>query len=395
MKKQLKSLLALSVAVLSAGFIFSGCEKKEDSNKKEPYKIGAIFSVTGRASFLGDPEKKTVEMVVEKINAAGGINGVPIELIVMDSQGDATKATLAAKKLITKEKVLAIVGPSTSGNTMAIIPLAEKYKTPLISCAASNKIVRQKGSGKPYHWVFKTAQSDSSAVEAIFTHMQGKGIQKIGIMSVTSGFGASGRSELLRIAPKYGIEIVADEKYGPKDTDMTVQLTKIKSLNPHAVINWSVGPTQVTVVKNWKALGMSNVKMYQSHGFGSLKNIELAAGDAEGIYLPLGSMNISEILKDDHVQKGITINYLKEYTEKYNESLSSFGGHAWDAISILASALNTAGADKEKIRDALEKTIGFVGQHGVFNFSESDHNGLDKSAFNMLIVKNGKWSFAE
>lgn len=394
MKKQLKSIL-LAATLLSAVFIFSGCENKEESKKTKPYKIGAIFSVTGRASFLGDPEKKTAEMVVEKVNAAGGINGTPIELIVMDSQGDATKATLAAKKLMSKENVLAVIGPSTSGNTMAIIPVAEKYKTPLIACAASNKIVKQKGSGKPYPWVFKVAQSDSAGVEAIYTHMQDKGINKIAIMSVTSGFGASGRSELLRIAPKYGIEIVADEKYGPKDTDMTVQLAKIKSLAPQAVLNWSVGPTQVTVVKNWKALGMSHIKMYQSHGFGSLKNIELAEGNAEGIYLPLGSMNIAEILQDDHIQKSVTMNYLKEYNEKYNEPLSSFGGHAWDAMNLLVKVLKTTGADKEKIRDALENTTGFVGQHGVFNFSAKDHNGLDKTAFNMLVIKNGKWSFAD
>jgi branched-chain amino acid transport system substrate-binding protein len=266
------------------------------------YKIGAVFAVTGPASFLGDPEKKTVEMIVEQVNKNGGINGVPVEIIIKDSQADATKANLAVKKLITRDKVLAVIGPSTSGNSMAVIPLAEKYKTPLVSCAASYKIVNNK-QGKPYKWVFKTPQSDSMAAEAIYSHLQSKGKNRIAIMSVTSGFGASGRAELLRLADQYGMTIVADEKYGPKDTDMSVQLTKIKAHGPDAIVNWSIGPTQVTMVKNWKALGMDTIKLYQSHGFGSLKNIQLAAGDAEGIYLPLGSVNIPNLLASNHQQK--------------------------------------------------------------------------------------------
>ena len=359
------------------------------------YKIGAVFAVTGRASFLGDPEAKTVKMVVDRINKNGGINGVPLEIIVKDSQGDATKATLAVKKLITREKVLAVIGPSTSGNSIAVIPLAEKFKTPLVSCAASYKIVHNAKTGKPYKWVFKTPQSDSMAVESIYSHIKSKGKKRIALMSVTSGFGASGRAELLRLAPEYGIEIVADEKYGPKDTDMSVQLTKIKALNPDAIVNWSIGPTQVTVVRNWQALGMNGIKLYQSHGFGSLKNIELAAGAAEGVYLPLGSVSIPGLLSDDHSQKKVTTAYQSNYKTAYNEPLSSFGGYAWDAVNLIAQAIEKAGADKAAIRAELEKTSNFVGQHGIFNFSETDHNGLTKDAFNMLMVKDNTWAFAD
>lgn len=379
--------LMLSLTIVSDAFT--------NNAKAESYKIGAVFSVTGRASFLGDPEKKTVEMVVDQINKNGGINGIPIELIVKDSQGDATKATLAVKKLITRDKVLAVVGPSISGNSIAVLPLAERYKTPLVSCAASYKIVHNDKTGKPYKWVFKTAQSDSMAAEAIFSHIQAKGKKRVAVMSVTSGFGASGRAELLRLASQYGIEIVADEKYGPKDTDMSVQLTKIKALNPEAIVNWSIGPTQVTMVRNWQALGMTDIKLYQSHGFGSLKNIELAAGAAEGVYLPLGSVSTPGLLAEDHSQKQVTTAYQKNYKATYNESLSSFGGYAWDAINLLVQAIEKAGADKEKIRAELEKTHKFVGQSGVFNFSETDHNGLTKDAFNMLMVKNNNWAFAD
>ncbi|MBW2192465.1 MAG: ABC transporter substrate-binding protein, partial [Deltaproteobacteria bacterium] len=360
------------------------------------YKVGAIFSATGRTSFLGDPEKKTAEMLAEQINAAGGINGKKLELIVYDTEGDATKANLALKKLIMKDKVSVVIGPSLSGTSMAVLPVAEKEKTPLISCAASYKIVHNDKTGKPYKWVFKTPQTDTMAVEAIYSHLNKRGINKIAIMSVTSGFGASGRGELIRLAPKYGMEILADEKYGPKDTDMTAQLTKIKGIAPPAIVNWSVGPTQVTVLRNAKDLGMTSIPFYQSHGFGSRKNIELAAGAAEGVLCPLGACNIAELLTPYDAQYVVTNKYRKDYMAKYNEPLSSFGGHAWDALHMVADALEAVGDDKAKIRDYLENNVkGFIGQHGVFTYSPDDHNGLTKEAFTMVVVKDGDWALAD
>lgn len=361
----------------------------------DSFKVGAVFSVTGRASFLGDPEKKTAVMIAEQINAAGGIGGKKLELIVYDDEGDATKCNLAVKKLITQDKVSVVIGPSLSGLSIAVLPLAGKHKTPLISAAASYKVVHNAQTGKPYPWVFKTPQTDSMAVEAIYSHLKSKGISSIAIMSVTSGFGASGRGELIRLAPSYGMKIVADEKYGPKDTDMTVQLTKIKGLAPPAIVNWSIGPTQVTVLRNWRDLGMTSIKFYQSHGFGSRKNIQLAAGAAEGVLCPLGAVNVAELLPAAHPQKAVTMKYMKDYKAKYNETLSSFGGHAWDAMYLVISAMGAVGDDKAKIRDALENTKGFVGQHGVFNFSPDDHNGLTKEAFQMVIVKGGDWALAD
>lgn len=359
------------------------------------YKIGAVFSVTGGASFLGEPEKKTAEMMVEQINEQGGINGNKVELIVYDSQGDATKARYAVKKLMSREKVVAVIGPSTSGNSIAVGPLAKQYKTPLVSCAASYKITtKNRDTGEQYKWVFKTPHTDTMAAEAIFTHMNKTGMSKAAIITSTSGFGASGRGELLRLASKFGIKIVADEKYGPKDTDMTAQLTKIKSLGPEALINWSIGPAQVTVVRNWKDLNMTGIKLYQSHGFGSLKNVELAAGAAEGVFVPLSSIVVADLLPADHYQKQVTTDYKKAYESKYNEAISAFGGHAWDALALVFDALKTVGPDKSKIRDHIENRKNFIGQHGMFNFSKTDHNGLSKDAFNILVVKNNTWAFA-
>jgi len=176
---------------------------------------------------------------------------------------------------------------------------------------------------------------------------------------------------------------------------MTAQLTKIKGLAPQAIVNWSIGPTQVVVVRNWKDLGMTEIPFYQSHGFGSRKNIELAAGAAEGVYCPLGACNIAEILPDDHPQKQVTTEYVKAYSAKYNEPVSSFGGHAWDSLSMVEKALAAVGCDKAKIRDYLENLTGFVGQHGVFNFSAKDHNGLTKEAFQMVVVKDGDWALTK
>ncbi|HBZ54481.1 MAG TPA: branched-chain amino acid ABC transporter substrate-binding protein, partial [Syntrophobacteraceae bacterium] len=209
------------------------------------YKVGAVFSITGTGSFLGEPEKKTAEMIAEEINKKGGINGHPLELIIYDDESDSTKCNLAVKKLIKTDKVPVIIGPTRSGESLAVVSVAEESNVPMISCAASFKIVSPIESRK---WVYKVAGSDSHVVEKMYEYMKSKGIQKIGIMSDSTGFGSSGREELLRLAPEYGITILADERFGDKDTDLSAQLTKIRSSQPQAIVSWSIGPTQVLSV---------------------------------------------------------------------------------------------------------------------------------------------------
>ncbi len=371
--------------IVSLALVFS-CTKE-----KEPYKVGAVFSVTGRTSFLGEPEKKTAVMIAEAINKVGGINGHPLELVIYDDESDETKAVLAVKRLLKKDKVPVIIGPSLSGNTLAVVKVMNDAKVPLVSCAASNKIVTPVVDR---HWIFKVPQSDTHAVEKIYDYLLKNGINKIAIMSVSTGFGASGREELLRLAPQVGIEILADERYGPKDTDITAQLTRIRGTDAKAIVNWSVGPTQVLAVKNWHDLGMTNLPFYQSHGFGSRKNIKLAAGAAEGVLCPLGRVNIPDLIPADHPQKKVIEIYNKAYQEKYSEPLSSFGGHGWDALNLVIDALKAVGPDSAKIRDYIETRTNFIGQHGVFNFSPTDHNGLTKEAFEMVVVKDGDWALA-
>jgi branched-chain amino acid transport system substrate-binding protein len=376
--------------------------------EKAPYSIGAVFSVTGGASFLGEPERNTAKMVEEWVNGAGGIQGHPLKVIIEDSKSDEGQAVLAVRKLLDKDKVLAIVGPSTTGESMAVVPIMEKAGTPLISCAAALSIVTPKEeldrilAGKTFempkkqnHWVFKTAQTDTSAVEAIYDHMKRKNITKVAIITVTAGFGDFGRQELKRVAPAYGISIVADERYGPKDSDMTAQLTKIKGTDAQALINWSIGPPQVLVTKNWNQLGMK-IPLYQSHGFGSKRNIELAGGAAEGVLCPLGHIIVAEKVKSGHPQKAVIMKYKTEYEKRFKTDVSSFGGYACDSLYLLADALKAVGPDKGKIRDYLEARVkNWAGVSGVFNLSPQDHTGLSKDAFVMITVKNNDWTFAD
>ena len=353
------------------------------------YKVGAIFAVTGPAAWLGTPERNTAKMIEEEVNKAGGINGHPLEIIIEDTVGDATRTVTAAKKLITKDQVLAIVGPSRSGTTMAVIPIVEEAKVPLISCAAAEAIVVPVKS-----WVFKTPQKDSHAALRIYETMKLQGISKIAIITGTTGFGDQGRKQLKKLAPELEIEIVADETYGPDDTDMTAQLTKIKASEAQAVVNWSIVPGQVIVAKNMRQLGMK-IPLFQSHGFGNIKYAQTAGEAGEGIIFPCGRLLAVDTLADDHPQKEVLAKYKKEYEAKYEEDVSTFGGHAWDGLQLVIAALREVGPDREKIRDYIENTKNFVGTGGIFNFSPEDHSGLTKDAFEMLTVKNGKFVVLE
>lgn len=376
----------------------------------EPIKIGFVASITGGASFLGEPEKNTAVMIQDWINKEGGINGRPLEIIIEDSKSGPSEAVLATKKLIEKDMVVVIIGSSTSGESLAMANICEKEQIPMISMAAAGQIVTPADEYKRIiespkaafevpnvqrPWIFKTPQTDTSAVEAIYAFMKKKGISKAGIITVSDGFGSSGRTELKRLSSKYGITLVADEVYGPKDSDMTAQLTKIKASGAQGVINWSVGPTQVVATKNWKALAMG-IPLYQSHGFGSKKNIELAGGDAEGIITPLGRLVVWDKLPKNHPQYAVLSKYAQEYQKQFKSEVSTFGGHGYDAIYLVVDALKKVGPDKAKIRDYVENKIkNWPGTGGVFNITPADHTGLDINAFEMIQVAKGDWEFAK
>jgi len=355
------------------------------ASEKKPYKIGGIFAVTGRASFLGDPEKKSMEMVVDQINAAGGIDGHMLEAVIYDTEGDPSKAVMGVSKLINKDNVIAIIGPSTTPTTLAVMPMIQKAKIPFISCAAGNKIVQPIDP-----WVFKTAQSDILAVAAIYENLKAKNTKKISIISVGNAFGESGKEQLLAQAANFGLTVEKSETYGGKDTDMTSQLTKIRQDNPEAIVCWGTNPGPAVLAKNMQQLGL-DIPLFQSHGVASPKFIELAGSAAEGIMLPTGKILVADLLPDSDPQKEVLNAYVSEYGGKYKSSVSGFGGYAYDAVNILAAALKNSNGDKNKIRETLENTKNYVGVSGIFNFSKTDHNGLSPEAFVMVKIKNGTW----
>ncbi len=285
-----------------------------------PSRSAALFAVTGPASFLGEPEKKTLEMLVKEANAKGGINGQKLEAVIYDTAGDATKAVQLATKLIKDDKVSVIIGPSTTGESMAVIPVVEKEKIPLISCAAGIKI-----TDPVKHWVFKTPANDHVAAEKILNYMASKKQKSIALLTVTDGFGASGREQIKVLAKQKGFTIVADEVYGPKDTDMTAQLTKIRGIKPDAIICWGTNPGPAVITKNVKQLGIKT-PLYMSHGVASKKYIELAGADAaEGVMLPAGKLAIYDVLPKSDPQDKL----LKEYDQRLQKGVWRRGLHLW------------------------------------------------------------------
>jgi branched-chain amino acid transport system substrate-binding protein len=353
----------------------------------EPIRIGAIFSVTGPASFLGEPERNTAKMLEEDINKSGGLLGRKVEIIVYDDETDATKAVTAADRLIKKDKVVAIIGPSTSGNTLAIMPKVEEAKVPLVSCAAAKKIVQP---ARPF--VFKVVPSDILAVKKIFQHAKKAGISKIAILSASDGYGAGGREDMKELAPQMGIVIVADEVYGPKDTDMTAQLTKLKGTDAQAIVCWGTNPGPAVIARNRVQLGI-RTPLYMSSGVASKKFIELAGVEnAEGILLPAGRLIVEPQVPAANPQKKVLASYIKEYEKKFNQPVSTFGGHAYDSIMVLAQAIrNAKSAEPAAIRDALDKLKGYQGTAGEFNFSADDHSGLTEEGFVMVKIVKGDW----
>ena len=355
----------------------------------QPIKIGALFAITGPASFLGEPERNTAQMVIDEINKAGGIKGRPLQLIAYDTQGDSTKAKQLVNKLIKNDKVVAIIGPSTTGDSMAIIDDVEKAGIPLISCAAGSKI-----TDPVKKWVFKTAQNDGLAVTKIFEYLNKKKISKIAILTVSDGFGSSGREQLKANAAKYGIQIVLDDTYGPKDTDMTAQLTKIRGSQAQAIICWGTNPGPAVIAKNVRQLGVK-LPLFMSHGVSSKKFIELAGEAAEGIILPSGRVIVADVLPASDKQKKSLLAYVNDYKRHFKAEGDHFGGHAWDAVMLLKGAIERGGDSPAVIRDQLEKTHNFAGIGGIFSYSAHDHAGLNKDAFVLVEIKHKDWALVK
>ena len=382
--------LHASVSVFALAFAL-GATLPAPALAGDTIKIGSFLSVTGGASFLGDPEKKTLEMEVEAINKAGGVAGHKLELVIYDDGGAADKAASFAKRLIDSDGVDVLVGGSTTATTMAAVPLAEKAGIPFVSLAGAVVIVEP-----VKHWVFKTPHTDRLAAEKIFGDMKKRGLTKIGLISEDAGFGKSGHDQSLLVAKNFGIEITADEVYSPKDPDTTAQLTKIRNTpGVSALFNFGFGQGPAVVTRNVRQLGIT-LPFYQSHGVASKDFIKMIGEAGEGIRMPASALAVVDQLPAADPQKPVVLAFRKAYADAYKADASTFAGYAWDGLHMVVEAAKRAGgADKAKLRDELEKTKGFVGTTGVFTMTATDHMGLDQSSFHLVEIKGGDWKLLD
>ncbi len=361
---------------------------------KEPVKIGAIFSATGRAAALGVPEKNTALMLMQEVNKAGGINGFPLEVVFVDDQTLASGAKAAAEKLIQQDHVLAIIGPSISGNSLEAKPLCESAKVPLVSCAAAEAIVTPV---KDSRFTFKTAQLDSHAAIRILEQLQKMGVTKIAILAEKSPFGSAGSKQLNEYAAQFGIQIVTEKTFNVNDVNMTKQLKAAKAAGAGAVVTWGLVPTQTIVAKNMQKMGWK-VPLFYSHSFGNPKAIRNAGQAVDGVMFPSGRLLVVDELPANHFHKPVLNAYQHAYEKQFGPA-STFGGHAYDAFWIVVNAMKAKGITptmdpataRQLIRDGIEQTRGWLGITGEYNMSADDHTGLDKDkSLEMCVVRAGK-----
>jgi branched-chain amino acid transport system substrate-binding protein len=361
-------------------------------------KIGAFFDLSGPAAFIGTPTKLVADMVVDKINKEGGVNGKKIELIVGDTEGDPAKAVNIAKKFIYKDKVAAIIGPTRTGTGMAVKKIIQGGKIPAFMTVGGDPVIMGGEKLGPFDWVFKSPQRSSVAVKRLYMYMKDKGLTKIALLTASDGFGKDGAGWLTKLAPEFGISVVAQEAFGAKDTDMTTQLTNAKNAGPQAIVVWTIGPAGAIVSKNKAQLGI-DLPLFQCHGLPDPKYIELAGSACEGDRMPATKLMVVDQLPDSDAQKPVIQEFVRLYTEQYHFDkqfpINTHSGYAWDAIMIVADAMKKVGTDADALRSAIEQTKGHVGVSGVYNLTPEDHNGLGVDSMVIVQVKDGRFVMAE
>jgi branched-chain amino acid transport system substrate-binding protein len=396
-----RRFMAIAVAVIMIMGVgrAQAATEGEPAKAKEPIKIGALFALSGPAAAIGTPTKLVAEMAVAKINKEGGINGSPLELVIGDTESDAAKAATIAKKFIYQDKVAAIIGPTRTDSGMSVKKIVEDAGMPTFMTVGGDPVIMDGEKFGPFKYVFKSPQRSSIAVGKLYSYLRTKEIKTIGLLTATDGFGKDGLLWLEKLAPDYGLEIVAKECFGPQDTDMTAQLTKIKNAKPQAIICWTIGPAGAIVAKNKTQLGITDIPLFQCHGLPDPKYIELAGKAAEGNLMPSTKLMAVDELPDTDPQKPVIKEFIHLYNDVYHYDkqfpINTHSGYAWDAILIVADAMKKAGTDPAKLRDAIEQTKGYVGVSGIYNITPEDHNGLGEDSMVIVQVKDGKFELAK
>lgn len=378
------ALLAIACLPIS-GCAGTGTADGEDA--AEPYRIGAVLSLTGTYAGLGIPEKNAIELEVARINEAGGVDGRPIEVIYEDDATDAAKAQAAAVRLIDEEGVLALIGASGTGQTMAMRSDAERAGVPIISMAGGSVITDDFSE-----WVFQTPWPNRIVVPFVLQQMAASGHTSIGLISDTGGYGVDGRDYVLATADEAGVRIVADETYNTGDTDMSAQLTKIRAASPDAVLIWAAGKEAATIARNARQLNMTQ-PLYGGSGIARKEFIDGAAEAAEGVRLGTGKVLVPEAFGEGTESYDVATSFISRYQAAYGTAPDIFAGHAYDAIGLVADALGRIEGDvtSKTLRDALEGTSGWVGIDGVFTYSATDHNGLTADEMVLYVIEGGTW----
>ncbi len=379
MKKRLTWVLPFMAVLLFVSVAFAGKEGAK------PYVVGAFVSVTGPNSTLGTPERDTLKMIEAKVNKQGGIHGHPLKVLIEDDGSDNTNAVKAANKLINQNNVCALIGGSGTGPSLAVAPIAEGSGVAQISMAAGLMI-----TNPVKKWVFRVAITDSIIADKMLSYLSGQKLDKLAIIYDSNAYGTSGRDQLKDLASKYKITIVSEEAFASTDTDMTVQLTKIRTTGAKAIVCWGTNPGPAQVAKNHQQLGIP-IPLFMSHGMANQTFLDQAGAAADGIILPAEKLTIATQLPGSDPQRKVLLDYSNSYQRQYKIPADQYGGHAWDALYIVINALGKVGDDRSKLRDEIEKTKNFAGIAGVFNFSPKDHDGLTGDACAMLKIKAGKW----
>jgi branched-chain amino acid transport system substrate-binding protein len=395
-----RALIVTCLAALALTMAFGG--RSLMAAKEGPIKIGAFFALSGPASGIGTPTKLVAEMVVDKINKEGGINGRMIELVLGDTESEPTKAVMVFKKFTALDRVAAVIGPTRTDTGMAVKRQVEAAKVPTVMTVGGDPVIMEGRHGTmdfgSARYVFKTPQRSSTAVEKVLGHLQAQGLTRVAVLSASDSFGKDGLQWLERLAPEFGVTIVASETFNPTDVDMKTQLTKIARLNPQAVVCWTIGPAGAIVSRNHHSMGMKAL-LVQCHGLAGPSYIELAGAAAEGNLMPATKLMVWESLPDSDPQKPVIAEFVHLYNEVYGYSrhypINTHSGYAWDAVYLLVNAMREVGTDPERLREALERTKGYVGVSGVFTLSPEDHNGLSTDSLVMLRVENGRFVLAE
>jgi branched-chain amino acid transport system substrate-binding protein len=340
---------------------------------------------------MGDPEKKALEQLVERANSEGGLNGRTIRLITYDDASEPEKAISAVKRLIDHDRVDLIIGGSGTPTSMAVLPLVEKAAIPFVSMGGGVGIVEPVRK-----WTFKIPHTDRMGAEKVLGDLKRRGLTKMALLSENVGFGKSGRDQVLKLAPTMGIDVVADETYGPKDADVTPQLTRIRSTaGVQALFVFGTGQGPAVVTRNIRQLGLT-LPVYQSHGVVSKEFLRLVGGAADGMRLPAMALPVAEQLPASDVQKPVALAFKAAFEARWNQECTIFAGHAYDAFAIVRDAARRAGStDPAAMRDAIETTKGLVGTGGIFTMSPSDHLGLDLGSFHMVEIRNGDWALVD